>query len=197
MTETGPTPPPETETELMEAVASVLYESGYSGLTLRKVAGETTKSKSLLQHYYGTKDRLVRAFLSYLIDDYVASVERIEAETPRARFESYLRWALGRGRDEEFWRLHAAMFELQVRARHDPALRERFLENYETVWATVVELIRDADVAPGGITDPETAATLVTAFVWASRVRAMIHGNDDALDEAARVLDALLPAFDL
>ncbi len=192
-----PTPPPETEAEIMRAVSTVLYEDGYAGLSMRRVAAESPKSKSLLQHYYGTKHDLVLAFLSYLIGRYLDGVESIDADDPRVRLESFLRWALGLDADDDFWWLHASLLELQVQARHDPDIRARFVDNFATVHGTVAEMIRDADSSPGGIDDADDAATLVTTFVYAARMRRLTHDDPDAMDGARRVLDALLPSIDL
>jgi AcrR family transcriptional regulator len=183
--EDRPEPPAETYNDLMEAGYAALIEHGYADLSLRKIAAESEKSHSLLQHYYGDKQGVVVELLLYLIDGYLEDVTATEGPDPdpTGRLRTDLRRSLLGPADEDsrFWAFQTALFELRLVAREDSTIRQQF----ERGEARVVERFAD-DVRAGieaGVfreVDPERVALQFRDLVDAARLRRVVMGETEA-----------------
>jgi AcrR family transcriptional regulator len=60
--------------EILFAAHRILATKGYAGLSMRGVATYLQISLSTVQHYYKSKELLVEALLSYVLDSYQRSI---------------------------------------------------------------------------------------------------------------------------
>lgn len=72
--------------EIIGAARDLLHDQGVDGVTLASVAGELGMTKQGLYHYYASKEALLRALISTLIDEEIeALVAAVQAEKNRAK----------------------------------------------------------------------------------------------------------------
>jgi AcrR family transcriptional regulator len=184
-----PEPPAETYEELMAAGYTALVRHGYADLSMRKIAAESEKSHSLLQHYYGDRDGVVRAVLSYLVDQYVEDVTGDRAaEDPVERLRGDVeRSLLGpEGEDDDrFWAFQTALFELRLAARETPALREQFERGEERITDRFAATVRaGVDAGVFRAVDAERVALVLRDLVDAARFRRVVMDETAAPDRA-------------
>jgi AcrR family transcriptional regulator len=63
--------------EILRAAQHILATEGYAGLSMRGVANRLGISLSTVQHYYSSKEVLVEALLTYVMDNYQAAVAQV------------------------------------------------------------------------------------------------------------------------
>ena len=62
---------------ILQAARALLAAEGYAGLSMRRVAQDAGMSLSNVQHYYGSKERLLEALLLTTMDEFQAKMDRI------------------------------------------------------------------------------------------------------------------------
>jgi len=62
---------------ILLAARALLASEGYAGLSMRRVAQDAGMSLSNVQHYYGSKERLLEALLLYTMDEFQAKMDGI------------------------------------------------------------------------------------------------------------------------
>lgn len=76
--------------QILKNAEIVFFTKGYSGFSMRGVANQSDISLSTLQHYFKSKDALLKALLKKLISDYINRIEHLislnSAELPLHRF---------------------------------------------------------------------------------------------------------------
>jgi AcrR family transcriptional regulator len=199
MTDDGdrPEPPADTHRELMEAGYAALVEHGYADLSMRKIAAESDRSHSLLQHYYGDKQGVVVALLSFLIDGYLDDVTGESDETdPATRLRADVRRSLLGPAEEDadrFWAFQTALFELRLVAREDTQVREQFERGEARVVARLAADVR-AGIEAGVFrsVDPERVARQLRDLIDAARFRRVIMDDGDAPERALWFVESFL-----
>ena len=76
--------------EILVAVWRVVAARGLSAVSVRSVAAEAGVSAGRVQHYFGTKDQLVRASVDFMIE----AAERSHAEATRESSPAEQLWAV-------------------------------------------------------------------------------------------------------
>ena len=110
--------------ELLRAGIATIADLGYSGASLRKVAGRAGHTTGAVTYYFQNKEAMVSAILEYLFDMWDTLVEAGDETTDlKPRFR---RW-LDMNVDSEQW---MAQFQLLAQARHEPALAEIYQRRY-------------------------------------------------------------------
>ena len=74
-----PTP---TRTEILEAAASIIVESGYEGCTMRAVAARVNMKAGSLYYHFPSKEDIVGEILNLGIEDLYESVQAELSRTP-------------------------------------------------------------------------------------------------------------------
>lgn len=204
MSESGagdrPEPPADTHEELMEAAYEALVEHGYADLSMRKIAAHSDRSHSLLQHYYGTKDGVVRAVLSYLIDGYLSDVETAPVEDPVEQLRRDVERGLFGPADEaseRFWAFQTALLELRLEARENEAIREQFEQGEARVTARFARSVA-AGIEAGAFreVDPDRVALVLRDLVDAARLRRVVMDERGAPERARWALETfVLPSL--
>jgi len=166
----------EVSSEILEATYRALCEHGYAGLTMQRIADESSLSKGTLHYHFDTKEDLLDAFLDELIDRFES---RLATETtdPRARLDAFLDATFAPPQDGGDFPV--ALMELKAQAPYHDAYRERFVEVDQRMRSEVARAVREG-VEAGDFedADAEEVARFVVTAINGSNVREV------ALDES-------------
>ena len=82
--------------EILEATRVLLSEKGYDKLSLRKIAVITGIHLKTLQHYFPTKEILIKSTLEYVISLYDKKVQEISTHSsdPEKNFKNYIKYLI-------------------------------------------------------------------------------------------------------
>jgi len=82
--------------EILEATRVLLSEKGYDKLSLRKIAVITGIHLKTLQHYFPTKEILIKSTLEYVISLYDKKVQEISTHSsdPEKNFKNYVKYLI-------------------------------------------------------------------------------------------------------
>jgi|AntDeeMetagen134_2_1112570.scaffolds.fasta_scaffold00980_15 AcrR family transcriptional regulator len=137
----------DTQAAIMEATYRALCDHGYADLTIQAIADEFAKSKSLLYYHYDTKDEILVAFLSYMLDQFTVEDAIDTTDSPDDQLWSLIDNSLPPSPDPEQREFQVALFELRSQALSDEAYREQFTRADRFIKDTL------ADVLVAGIDD--------------------------------------------
>lgn len=120
---------PPTARRILAAAQDILAERGYAELTMTAISQVSGVNRALVSYYFGGKAGLVAALVETLFQNPdVGLVEAIRATTEGAeRTEAFLDWQRRVSSNE---RVNRMLYELLPHALRDPAVRERFAEEY-------------------------------------------------------------------
>lgn len=127
--------------QILNAAKQILIRDGYSGLTMRAVAGECGLSLSNITYYYRRKSDLLRDLTNRVFDGYAAEFTRIRAASTgdtRKEFESVLRFIF---RDLATRETTVFFPELWALANHEDYAVQAVGELYAAERALLEELI--------------------------------------------------------
>lgn len=65
-----PSKAPERRAQILKAAAAVVASDGLAGTTMARVAEASGLQRTLVLHYFGTRDSLVSEFISYAVGEY-------------------------------------------------------------------------------------------------------------------------------
>ena len=82
--------------EILEATRVMLSEKGYDKLSLRKIAANTGIHLKTLQHYFPTKEILIKSTLEYVLSLYDKKVQEISTHSsdPEKNFKNYVKYLI-------------------------------------------------------------------------------------------------------
>lgn len=172
--------PADTREEIMSATYRVLCEQGYADLSMRAIAAELGKSKSLLHYHYDTKDELLLAFLDRFLDRLDRWIDDVEADTHRERLLQFVDRFVVEPDEEDRQGFWLALLELRLRAPHDAAFQERLTTTNEAVIATLATIVEDGNEA-GEFRDVDAhrvAETIVSALEGARTRQATLEAAE-------------------
>jgi len=69
--------------ELLDALMRITRSDGWDGVSLRKVAAEAGVSMGMVQHYFATKDEMLRFALEMMAEDVRARIRERVAKLPQ------------------------------------------------------------------------------------------------------------------
>jgi len=179
----------ETKSEIIAATNRVLCEHGYAGLTIQKIADESSMTTAAIHYHFDTKAELLNAFLDDLLDQFKTKLT-FDATDPRDQLTAFLD-AVFTSSNPDADGFPVAIMELKARAPFQELFRERFLD-LDTVMREVV-----TDIVVDGInkghfeeTDADEVARLVTTTINGAHVRKVALG--ESLDKTRQVLETTL-----
>jgi AcrR family transcriptional regulator len=176
-------PPPETHEAIMRATYRAFCAHGFADLTMRDIAEEFEKSRSLLHYHYETKQELIVALLEYLLEEHPAKAAASEIDDPATRLELFVDRGLFGPEDGafDFWEFHTALLELRSHGHRDDAYREQLDRNVGFVTDLLAATIREG-IEAGRFrdVDPEATALFLHDAIDAARIRKITLGHDDA-----------------
>ena len=185
---------PDTRTAIMEATYAALCKHGYAGLTMQAIADEFDKTKAVLHYHYDTKEDLLVAFLDYLLDRFLDTVDTDAIDDPEerlVRFVDALLLGTHESRDEtDHWEYHTALLEIRSQAPHNDAFREQLTTNYRFIEGAAAAIIEDG-VERGVFreVDAERTAAWLLATINGARLHRVTLDADDV---AREVRDAIV-----
>jgi AcrR family transcriptional regulator len=165
----------ETRTRIMDATRRVLCDHGNAGLTIQRIADESSLSTAAIHYHFDTKEELLDAFLDHLLDAFEAELA-CEATDPRERLRTFLETVFPDEAADD--RLAVALIEIKAQAPFHGTYRERLTAMDRRMRGVVADAVRDG-VAAGTFddADPEEVARFVVTAINGAHVR------DVALDE--------------
>ena len=151
---------------IAQALHRVTAERGLDEVSLRHVAAEAGVSPGQVQHWFRTKDEMLRFALDTVTEQVQARLGQrmgeIEHGTPRQAVRALLVELLPLD-EERRLEAHVAV-AFGARAAVSPEIARSVNEGMGQMRAFIADRIRDADV-PGAGGSPERAALALTALV--------------------------------
>jgi len=168
---------------IMEATYRALRKHGYADLTIQRIADEYGKSTAAVHYYYDTKDDLLAAFLDYLIEQFVDSIEHIETTDPDERLGLLLDKLLVKPKENPD--LSIALLEMRSQAPYKEAFRERFKQNDEYIRYMLKAVVNHGiDEGVFNDVDADHVARSLMTIVDGGRTRAVVLDDFEVLDTA-------------
>ena len=182
----------DTRAAIMRATYRALCAHGYADLTIRSIGDEFEKSQSLLYHHYESKDDLLVEFLSYMREQFEATLDAEPVDDPLAHLRTLVERVLSPPPEPDDGDFTRAWVELRTQAASKPAFREEIVRSDAWFHDRLAALVREAEVAgAGGEVDADgVAAFVVTAVNGALFQR--VTGDPGAVEVAIDALDAYL-----
>lgn len=111
--------------QILDAARHLFTEGGYAEMTMRQVADRVGISLSNVQHYFPSRESLLRALLESVMNSYAPAFDEVEAkfDTPVERLAAVLRYLLADIKQAATERLFVEIWSLATR---DPVAREIF-----------------------------------------------------------------------
>ncbi|MFC7127971.1 TetR/AcrR family transcriptional regulator [Haloferax chudinovii] len=179
----------ETRDEILEATNRALCEHGYAGLTVQRIADESSVTSAAIHYHFDTKEELLNAFLDDLIERFESNLSCEESD-PRKRLDAVLD-AVFSPKEPESDGFPVAIMELKAQAPYHELFRERFLDFDGLMREVVADIVRDG-VEAGHFdeTDPGEIARLITTMSNGAHARAVALDEHPA--ETRRVVEDAL-----
>lgn len=190
--ERSPPIPEDTYEELIDATITALSKSGYADLGVRDIDAEFSKSRQLINHYFGGKDELITEVLKYLLhDDDARAAESMDTDPLmklNAELDSIL---LGTTTDDaEFWTTMTAVYEIQAQAHYNPE-HQRLLNRISESYVSYLSEILREGIEEGVFRDVDERriATLLDDLVTGAHIRKIHLGQNEAPADARETID--------
>jgi AcrR family transcriptional regulator len=176
----------DTRDRIMWATYRTLWQHGYAGVSIGRIAEEADLSKSSFYNHYEDKEDLMLAFLRFMFDQYREQFETETGEDPEAQLRSLVDVMLGasdeppegvpergvqsdeRGEEPGF----GALVELRARAVSNDAYRAEFAAIDATHRESMADVIRRG-VEDGSFqaVDPDRVAEMLFTILVGGIVR--------------------------
>ncbi|MDT3437720.1 TetR/AcrR family transcriptional regulator [Haloarcula sp. 1CSR25-25] len=185
----------EPDEAIMEATYRALREHGYADLTIQRIADEYGKSTAAVHYYYDTKDELLAAFLDYLLERFVDSIQDVETTDPEERLEVLLDELLIKPQENPD--LSVALLEMRSQAPYKETFSERFKQNDEYIRYMLKAVVNHGiDEGVFNDVDADHVTRSLMTIVDGARTRAVVLDDSDGLETARRTareyVDAML-----
>lgn len=193
----------------MEATHRALCRHGYANLSIQKIADEFEMTTAVIHYHYDTKERLLAAFIEYLLEEYSNQFDVAEIENPRDRLVALIDALLivlvgideqnrpieqnddkpSLGKEE----LSMALLELRTQAGRNEAFSEQFTINYDYAKDLMVATIEEG-IERGIFRDvnAERVATLLLSTMLGGRAYHVSLTHSDIAPAARNALVDLI-----
>jgi len=158
---------------ILEAAKTIVAERGFSELTMTVLEQESGANRALVSYYFGDKAGLVAAIVDSLFSDPDTElVEEIrESSNGSERTQRFIEWQERVSSNDKVNRM---LYELLPHALKDPAIRQRFADEYRLYRAIDADCLQPA---PAELTDREAEA-LAAVTIAVVEGLAMQHALD-------------------
>jgi AcrR family transcriptional regulator len=180
---------------LLAAAENLLVETGYAGLTTRKVAERAGVNHGLVHYYFGSMRSLLLDVVERFTDGLIVRQQAMYAE--QVPFIEKWRQAMQFLDDDRDSGYHKVWFELQALGWNDPAIRNR-LQAVHQRWMDVLMPAFEAGLAELGVDrrryPTRSVVSLVVTFnqgVMLERLSGIDSGHRELLRMVDRALERL------
>lgn len=153
------------EKEIMNATYEALCKHGYAELSIKKIAEESSNSKSNIYYHFDDKKELVLAFLEHMGNHIEKEHETLRECKPEKRLDSLLEMALG-VEDDDQWAFRKAFLEMRAQAPQNPEFAEKFREIDDMIMKDIKNMLDQK-----GVKDPEILAEILFSCIEGSLMR--------------------------
>ncbi|WP_164723104.1 TetR/AcrR family transcriptional regulator [Arachnia propionica] len=155
--------------EIAQAVWAVIAERGIEGVTLRSVAAEAGVSVGRIQHYYASREELVRDSCRELLK---AATQRFEAVDDTTPVEKLRRLVLGRiPTTPEFAIGTSIWLAYEAKSVDDPVIAELVQRGHAGGVQEAATLLSEC-----GVTDASAVALRLMATAEGLAIRVLVGG---------------------
>ena len=120
--------------QILSAMADVVARDGLTGTTLANVAAESGLQRTLVLHYFGNRDNLVRAFVTRTVAEYGSAMVAIEHASPSQIVDAVFTPGIYRDeRDLAIW------LDLVAHAAKDESIRADLQTLWRDVWLPAID----------------------------------------------------------
>ncbi|AXB45250.1 TetR/AcrR family transcriptional regulator [Amycolatopsis albispora] len=179
---------------ILRAMAGVVARDGLADTTLSNVAAAAGMQRSLVLHYFGSREGLLQAFVNEVISAYGLSMMHRDPAAPlSARVDAMFEEAAYHSREDMI-----VWSELVALAARDATVRERVSRLWTERWLPDIER-QLAEEYPSAEPRHITSAAYVLACLFEAHWAFQLQGLDDPqrrdqVREAARAILANLAA---
>lgn len=131
--------------QIMEATYTVLCREGYADLSIRKIADEAGKDKSLIYHHYDNKKGLILGFLESMEESIIQEQVKIDSTPKEEKLDKLIDISLGIN-DSERWEFQKAFLELQAQASHDKDLAKKLRDLDKLILQNIIQIFKELEV---------------------------------------------------
>jgi AcrR family transcriptional regulator len=177
---------------ILDATAGVVARDGLPGTTLSNIAAAAGLQRTLVLHYFGSRDALIGAFIEQTVSAYGTAMLRGHAGEPlRQRIEAM--FAPGAYRTTEDLVVWSELVALSAR---DPAVRRRLQDLWAHRWLPDLEAQLAAEY-PGASAEAVAAAAYALACLFEAHWAFSVQGVGDeqrqrqAMTAAETILERL------
>ncbi len=182
------------------AIVSVAYrliaERGLEGLRFADVAREAGINNGTLLYYFASKDALIQAVGSFLVNQFSQPATPRDSSVPRDPLED-LRWEFADARERLHHQVGVVYTELLARAQRDPAVAT-LLRDIDAAWRGWLRSILERGRAKGIIrsdVDLDLVATTIMASIRGVGFQALVAHDPEAVEPVMDAVAALIEGW--
>lgn len=182
---------------IMWAAYRALVAHGYADLTMRDIADEFEKSRSVIHYHFDTKQELLGSLFEFLVDRYQRAMLKAApaADDPDALLETFVDIALWGPDDGPFdhWAFWAALLEFRSFAHRD----DRYHLALETSYRQGVDILAaiiEAGIDAGQFREvpARRTARFIHNAIDSIRIERITLGHEDAPKAGRAALEELV-----
>ncbi|MFI6369219.1 TetR/AcrR family transcriptional regulator [Nocardia sp. NPDC050630] len=177
---------------ILRAMAGVVARDGLANATLSQVASAAGMQRTLVLHYFGSRDGLMQAFVNGAVGAYGASMLRADTEEPvDRRIDAMFEPGAYRSREElVIW------IELVALGARDATVRERLCALWTEQWLPELERQLNTEYPSANADDVARAAYALACLFeahWAFHLQGITGADRQRqVQHAARTIVATL-----
>jgi AcrR family transcriptional regulator len=179
--------------EIIRATIRCLARSGFSQLTMKRLAAEAGVSQGILHYYFKDKRAILAAAASHVMDDLDlrAKSKSANRQDASSRLRAMIKASLAVATvDREFWTVFMALWGETL---HDPALASINKATYRrarnSIGGIIEQGVRDGDFKPINIVH---ASAMVLALIDGISLQLTFDRNLMTLAKAERLCEEIL-----
>lgn len=169
----------------MEATYDALCLHGYAELSIKKIADEFGRGKSLIYYHYEDREDLMLSFLEFMKSNLEEGHLEISDLKPEKRLDILLEKGLSI-EDEEMWEFRKALMEMRAQTPHSEEFSRKFEEIDELVLEKYKSVLDDL-----GFEEPANEAEFLFSTVEGYMTRKISYGSREGLEEFREHLKSL------
>jgi AcrR family transcriptional regulator len=179
--------------EIIRATIRCLARSGFSQLTMKRLAAEAGVSQGILHYYFKDKRAILAAAAGHVMDDLDlrAKSESANRRDASSRLRAMIKACLAVATaDREFWTVFMALWGESL---HDPALasinKVAYQRARKAIGGIIEQGVRDGDFKPANIVD---TSAMVLALIDGMSLQLTFEKSLMTLTKAERLCEKIL-----